>query len=111
VRGSDISRNVIVSGYVTFYQIKKSFVNFHYFQNVFSGRIWPAVRGLEIGFSGRMNSFADRSLETPDIEESAQRIEVNDDAHSLFMSLRLGYCYVKGVEQNARMLFQITRGQ
>ena len=69
MRGLDILRNVMVSGYVTFYQIKKSFVNFHYLQNVFSGRIWPVVRGLEIGFSGPMNSFADRSLETPDIEE------------------------------------------
>jgi len=35
---------------------------FHYLQNVFSGRIWPVVRSLEIGFSGRMNSFTGRSL-------------------------------------------------
>jgi len=34
------------------------------------------------------------SLETPDIEEWTQRIEVNDDEDSLFMALRLGYCYV-----------------
>jgi len=26
------------------------------------------------------------------IEELARRIEVNDDEHSLFMALRLGYC-------------------
>jgi len=51
---------------------------FHYLQNVFAGHIWPAVR----------------SLETPDSEERAQRIEVYDDEHSLFMALRIGYCYV-----------------
>jgi len=63
VRGSDILRNVIVSGYVTFYQIKRvSSINFSLFTNVFSGRIWPVVRSLEIGFSGRMNSFTGRSL-------------------------------------------------
>jgi len=26
---------------------------------------------------------------------------VNDDEHSLFMALRIGYCYVYYVEQNA----------
>jgi len=26
---------------------------------------------------------------------------VNDDEHSLFMALRIGYCYVQRVEQNA----------
>jgi len=46
--------------------------------NSFAGRIWPAGR----------------SLETPDVEERPERIEVNDDVHSLVMALRLGYCYV-----------------
>jgi len=36
---------------------------------------------------------------------------VNDDEYSLFMALRLGYCYLWCVEQNAWMLIQITRGQ
>jgi len=55
---------------------------------------------LENGFAGWMNNFpggiwpAGRSSETPDIEEWAQRIEVYDDEHSLFMALRIGYCYV-----------------
>jgi len=31
VRGPDILRNVIVSGYVTFYQISKFFVNIYFF--------------------------------------------------------------------------------
>jgi len=38
VRGPHILRNVIVSGYVAFYQTNKFFVNtlnFHYWQNVF----------------------------------------------------------------------------
>jgi len=58
---------------------------FHYLQNVFAGRIRPAVRSLENGFAGRMNNFpgriwpVGRSLETPDIEEWAQKIEVNDN--------------------------------
>jgi len=48
VRGPDILRNVIVTGYPTFYGINKFFVNilfFHYRQNVFAGRSWetPAV--------------------------------------------------------------------
>jgi len=37
VRGPEILRNAIFSGYVTFYQINTSFVNilfFHYWQNV-----------------------------------------------------------------------------
>jgi len=62
---------------------------FHYLQNVLAGLI----------------------LETPNVEEWAQRIEVNDDEYSLFMVLRLGYCCVWCVEQNAWMLIQITRGQ
>jgi len=51
VRRLDITRNVIVSGYVTSYHINKLFVNmllFHYWQNVFAGRIWPTGRSLEI---------------------------------------------------------------
>jgi len=41
VRGQDILRNVIVSGYATFYQINKFFVLFfRYCQNGFAGRIW-----------------------------------------------------------------------
>jgi len=36
---------------------------------------------------------------------------VNDDEYSLFIALRLGYCYVHCAEQNAWMLIQITRGQ
>jgi len=47
IRGLDILRNVIVSGYITFYQINKCFVNilfFHYWQNVFAGRVkWLRV--------------------------------------------------------------------
>jgi len=77
-----------------------SSINFSLFiQNVFAGRIWPVDRSLENGFVDRMNSFAGRiwpagrSVETPDIE-GAQRIEVKNDEHSLFMALRLGYCYV-----------------
>jgi len=54
MRGSDILRYVIVSGYVAFCQIKvfRQLI-FHYLQNVFAGRIYPTGR----------------SLETPDIEE------------------------------------------
>jgi len=32
---------------------------------------------------------------------------VNDDAHSLFMALRLGYCYVKGVEKTPECFFRL----
>ena len=42
VRGPDILRNVIFSGYVTLYQINTFFVNilfFHYWQNMFCGRV------------------------------------------------------------------------
>jgi len=39
------------------------------------------------------------------IEKWARRIEVNDDEHSLFMALRIGYCYVYYVEQNAWIHF------
>jgi len=56
-REPDILRNVIVSGYVTFYQISKCFAKtlfFHHWQNVcatgwtvFAGRIWLAGRSLE----------------------------------------------------------------
>jgi len=79
MRGSDILRYVIVSGYVAFCQIKvfRQLI-FHYLENVFAGRIYPTGR----------------SLETPDMEEWAQRIEVHDDEHSLIMAWRLGYCYV-----------------
>jgi len=86
---------VIVSGYVTLSSKVFRQLIFHYLQNVFAGRIWPAICDLENGLTGRMNSFAgriwpaDRSLETPDIEEGPLRIEVNDDEHSLFMALRL----------------------
>jgi len=31
----------------------------------------------------------------------AGRMEVTDDEHSLFMALRIDYCYVSRVEQNA----------
>jgi len=57
VRGPDVLRNVIFSGYVTFYQINTFFVNllfFHYWQNVFCGgwngfpgQIWPVGRSVE----------------------------------------------------------------
>jgi len=30
---------------------------FHYLQNVFAVRIWPAVPSLEIGFSGLMKAL------------------------------------------------------
>ena len=52
---------------------------------IFRQLIFVKVRSLENGFAGRMNSFAGRiwpagrSLVTPDIEECAQKIEVNDD--------------------------------
>jgi len=48
VRGLGISCNVIVSGYFTFCQIKKFFVNmlFFYWQNLFAGRIWLVGRSL-----------------------------------------------------------------
>jgi len=37
---------------------------------------------------------------------------VNDDEHSLFLELRIGYCYVKYAEQNALInFFRFTRGQ
>jgi len=79
VRGSDILRNVIVSGYVTFFQIKK-------FSSIYFSLFTKCVRGPHLARG--------RWLETHGIEEWAQRIEVNDDEHSLFMALRLGYCYV-----------------
>jgi len=49
-RGPDVLRNVIVSGDVTFYQIKKFLVYtlfFYHWQNGFEGRIWPAGRSME----------------------------------------------------------------
>jgi len=53
VRGPDILRNVIVSGYVAFYQINKCFVNklfFHSWQNVFAGlRKWLRGPSLATG--------------------------------------------------------------
>jgi len=42
IRGPDILPNVIVLGYVTFYQISTYFLDilfFHYWQNVFCGRM------------------------------------------------------------------------
>jgi len=50
VRGTNILHNVIASGYVTFYEIKKFFVNillFLYWQSFFADRIWTACRNLE----------------------------------------------------------------
>jgi len=50
VRGPDISHHLIVSGHVRSCKINKFFVNvlfFHYWQNVFAGRIWPTGRSLE----------------------------------------------------------------
>jgi len=59
VRGPDILHNVIVSGYVTFYKVKKNFVimlSFHCYCSImsprarwngFAGRIWPADCSLE----------------------------------------------------------------
>jgi len=58
LRGLDILRDVIVSGYLTFYQINTFLVKilfFHYWQymalrngwNSFAGRIWSAGCGLE----------------------------------------------------------------
>jgi len=73
-----------------------SSITFHYLQNIFADRIWPALRSLENGFAGRMYRFAGRicpagrCLENPHIEEWAQRIEVNDYEHSIFMTLRIG---------------------
>jgi len=56
-RGPDILRNVIVLCYVTFYRIKKCFINILFFiidktasrlgWNDFAGRIWSAGRSLE----------------------------------------------------------------
>jgi len=46
----DILRNVIVSGYVTVLPNQQFFVStlwFHYWQNAFSGRIWPTGHSLE----------------------------------------------------------------
>jgi len=57
VRGPDISRNVIVSAYVAFYQINKFFVNILFFSMLakclsgqmkwLADRIWPVGRSLE----------------------------------------------------------------
>jgi len=35
-----------------------------------------------------------KRLGTPAIEEWARRIEVNNDELSLFLALRIGYCYI-----------------
>jgi len=62
---ANILRNVIFSGYVTFYLISKFFVNVsfsHYWQNVFC-----LLRPDENGFAGRIWP-AGRSLENPDID-------------------------------------------
>jgi len=48
-RQPDIPSNVIVLGYVTFYQINKCFPQIlfiHFWQNDFTRRIWPAGRSL-----------------------------------------------------------------
>jgi len=62
VRGTDILRNVIFSGYVSFYQINTFFVNisfFHYLKNVSCGRKkWLCTSDLACG----------RSVENPDID-------------------------------------------
>jgi len=62
VRGTDILRNVIFSGYVPYYQINTFFVNisfFHYWKNVFCGRTkWLCRTDLACG----------HSVENPDID-------------------------------------------
>jgi len=62
VRGPDILRNMIVSGYVTFCQINKLFVNILFFHltKCFAGWIWPT--GL--------------SLETPDLQSGGSNFEL-----------------------------------
>jgi len=50
VRGPDILRGVIVSGYVPFNHTNKFFVNillFHCWNIVFAGWTWPGDRSLE----------------------------------------------------------------
>jgi len=56
IREPDILRNVIVSWYVTFYQINNFFVDvglllIHYWQNGFAGRIGSEGRSLETSSS------------------------------------------------------------
>ena len=52
-------------------------------------------RSIKPCYTNRSNSRIFTMPLTKDlyIEERAQWIEVNDDEHSLFMALRLGYCY------------------
>ena len=38
-------------------------------------------------------------------------IEVNDDEHSLFLALRIGYCYINVRNKTSEPIFQITQGQ
>jgi len=49
VRGPDILRQAVVSGYVTFCQISKYFVNIFFIvdKNGFAGRIWTAGCSFE----------------------------------------------------------------
>jgi len=61
VRGSGIFRNVIVSGYVTFYQINTFFVNilyFHYWQNGPRAGVWRLCSTS----MRRMHSVEERAL-------------------------------------------------
>ena len=49
-------------------------------------------------------------LQKISIEELERRIEVNDNEHSLFMTLKIGYMY-NAWNKTPESIFQITRGQ
>ena len=72
-------------------------------------------RATENAVAGHMLP-AGRYLLTPAlqyIEEWARRIEVNDDEHSAFFALRIGYCYgaYNVWNKTSESNFQITRDQ
>jgi len=43
--------------------------------------------------------------------DAAQRVDMNHNEDSLFMALRMDYCYVWFITQNVWSRFQIARGQ
>jgi len=67
IRGPDILSNVFVSAYGAFYQTNQFFANlliFHFWQNGFAARIWPAGHSLETLNYSRLWFYCNKLLVT-----------------------------------------------
>jgi len=92
-RGPGILRNVIVLGYVAFYQVNRFFVTIlflHCWQNVLGGRGW--------------NGFAGRNLETPGLKHSLEQVKLRN-----MSKIRLDLGRIKGQLKNSVALSSSVR--